>query len=92
MQIAVAVRLNIETKARLKRLGELRDKTTHKLMLTAVNEYLDREERREAFKQEAIASHQHHKETGLHVTGDEIAQWVNSWGSDTILPAPVCHK
>ena len=92
MQIAVAVRLNIETKARLKRLGELRDKTTHKLMLTAVNEYLDREERREAFKQEAIASHQHHKETGLHVTGDEIAQWVNSWGSDTILPAPACHK
>ena len=92
MQIAVAVRLNIETKARLKRLGELRDKTTHKLMLTAVNEYLDREERHEAFKQEAIASHQHYKETGLHVTGDEIAQWVNSWGSDTILPAPACHK
>lgn len=92
MQTAVAVRLDNETKSRLKRLGELRDKTTHKLMVTAVNEYLDREESRETFKQEAIASYEHYKETGLHVTGDEIAQWVNSWGSDNILPAPICHK
>ena len=92
MQTAVAVRLDVETKARLKRLSELRDKTTHKLMVTAVNEYLNREESREVFKQEAIASHQHYKETGLHVTGDEVAQWVNSWGSDKVLPAPICHK
>lgn len=92
MQTAVAVRLDNETKSRLKRLGEQRDKTTHKLMVTAVNEYLDREESRETLKQEAIASYEHYKETGLHVTGDEIAQWVNSWGSDNILSAPICRK
>lgn len=92
MQTAVAVRLDDETKSRLKRLGEVRDKSAHKMMITAVKEYLDREEGRETFRQEAIASYEHYKQTGLHVSGDEVLEWVASWGSGNILSTPICHK
>jgi predicted transcriptional regulator len=61
-------------------------------MQTAINEYLDREERRETFKQEAIASYKRYQQTGLHVTGDEVTKWASSWGSDNVLPAPICHR
>lgn len=92
MQAALAVRLDLEMKERLKKLAEARDKTPHKMMQIAVREYVEREESREIFRQEAIASYQHYKDTGLHVTGDEVVEWLNSWGSDKVLPAPISHK
>ena len=92
MQTAIVVRLDIEIKERLKKLADARDKTPHKMMQIAVKEYVEREESREIFKQEAIASYQHYKETGLHVNGDEVIEWLNSWGSDKVLTAPTPHK
>ena len=92
MQTATAVRLDAGIKDRLKKLAEARDKTPHKMMQIAVKEYVEREESREIFKQEAIASYQHYKETGLHVTGDEVINWVSTWGSDKVLPVPALHK
>ena len=74
MQTAIAVRLDIEMKERLKKLVDARDKTPHKMMQVAVKEYIEREESREIFKQEAIASYQHYKQTGLHINGDEVIE------------------
>jgi predicted transcriptional regulator len=28
----------------------------------------------------------------LHATADEVDSWLDSWGSDNELPAPICHK
>ncbi len=92
MQTATAVRLDLGMKERLKKLAKARDKTPHKMMQIAVKEYVEREENREIFKQEAMASYQHYKETGLHVTGDEVIEWLNSWGSDKVLPTPKPHE
>lgn len=88
----VAIKLDQNTRERLKRLGEARDRSTHWLMLDAVKSYVDREEAREAFRQDAKNAWAHYKETGLHVTGDEVTAWVSSWGTDNELPVPVCHK
>lgn len=54
--------------------------------------YAECELSREIFKQEAIVSFEHYKKTGLHVTGDEVIKWLNSWGSNNVLPAPLLHK
>ena len=43
----VALKIDAETKARLKRLAEAKQRTPHWLMREAVAQYIDREERRE---------------------------------------------
>ena len=48
--------------------------------------------KREIFKQKAIASYQHYKQTDQHVTDDEVIGWLNSWGSDKVLLVPIPHK
>lgn len=40
----------------------------------------------------ALAGLQHYKETGLHVTHEEVTEWLTSlkFGNET-KPVPVCH-
>lgn len=54
-----------KTRERLRRLAEARSRAPHYLMRDAINQYLDREEARESFKQEAITSWEEYRETGL---------------------------
>lgn len=46
----VAVKLSSDAKDRVARLAAARDRTSHWLMKEAIMEYLDREEKREAFR------------------------------------------
>jgi len=89
---AVAVKIDTETKKRLKHLGEVKKRSAHWLMREAINQYIDREEKREAFRQDAIKSWEEYQETGLHVTGDEVMNWLKTWGTDNEKDAPECHQ
>lgn len=51
-----------------------------------------REEAQESFKQEALASWAAYKETGHHLTGQEVRTWLNTWGTDEEKTAPECHN
>lgn len=42
----------------------------------AVEQYVEREERREQFRQDALAAWDHHQATGLHVTAAEAEKWL----------------
>lgn len=88
----VAIKIDSDVKARVKRLADARHRTPHWLMREAINQYVEREEKREAFKQDALNAWQEYQETGLHATADEVDAWLASWGTDSELPAPVCHK
>lgn len=87
-----AVKLSLNLKKRLKRLASARKRTSHWLMREAIAEYVEREEKREAFKAEALASWHEYQETGKHITGDEVIAWLETWGDERELPAPKCHK
>ena len=54
--------------------------------------YVEREESRERFKQEALASWTAYKETGRHLTGQEVRVWLSSWGTDDEKAIPECHE
>ena len=41
--------------------------------------------------QDALTSLNHFQETGLRVTGDEVNDWIESWGTKDELPPPKCH-
>ena len=61
-------------------------------MLEAVKSYVDREDAREAFRQDAISAWVHYKETGLHVTGEEANHWLDQLAGGVDAEPPVCHK
>ncbi|WP_440616965.1 CopG family ribbon-helix-helix protein [Cysteiniphilum sp. 6C5] len=90
--MATSLKISDDLKGRIQQLARLQDRTPHWIMMRAINEYVLKEEKKEQFKQEALASWQSFKETGLHITGDEVIRWLQTWGTDSEEPAPKCHK
>lgn len=88
----VAIKINEDIKARVKRLAEARHRTSHWMMREAITLYVEREERREAFRQDTLTAWEEYRTTGLHATAEEVNAWLESWGTDNELPAPACHK
>jgi predicted transcriptional regulator len=89
---AVAIKIDQKTKERYKKLAQIKDRSAHWMMREAINQYVDREEKRESFRQDAVNSWNEYQETGLHATGDEVIQWLNTWGTDDEKDAPECHQ
>lgn len=89
---SVSLKLEQAEHERLKSLAEARHRKPHFLMKEAIRQYLDREELRESFKREALASWKDYKETGKHLTGDQVTEWLETWGSDQEQALPPCHE
>ena len=89
---AVAIKIDQKTKERYKNLARIKNRSAHWMMREAINQYVDREEKRESFRQDAVNSWNEYQETGLHATGDEVIKWLNTWGTDDEKDAPECHQ
>jgi predicted transcriptional regulator len=94
MRIAMAtsVKLDADLKDRLARLADTRRRSAHWMMREAIRQYVEREEARESFRQEALRSWQEYRETGLHSTLDDTAAWLESWGSEDESESPAWRK
>jgi len=88
----VAVKLESDIRNRISKLALISKSSSHALMKQAIYEYVEREEKREAFHREAMESWEEYKETGLHATGEEIIEWLKTWGTDNEEAAPLCHE
>ena len=55
-------------------------------------QYVEREEKRVSFRQDAINAWNEYQETGLHVSDDEVIAWLDTWGEEIENAAPVSHK
>ena len=89
--MATSIKINDELKQRVQSLAQSKDRSAHWVMREAIQEYVEREEARESFKQEALASWEAFQETGLHLTGAEVSDWLDQWGTKTESDAPTCH-
>ena len=87
----VAIKIDEDTKARVKRLAEARHRTPHWLMREAITQYVDREEKREAFRQDTLKAWEAYRSTGLHVTADEADAWLVQLEQGNDLEPPACH-
>lgn len=85
------LKIDQETKDRVNRLAGARHRTPQWVMREAITQYVDREEKRDGFRRDAMEAWVDYQETGLHVTGDEAVHWLASWGDDHEKPVPVCH-
>jgi len=80
--MATSVKLDEDLKSRIQHLAEVRNRSAHWIMREAIHDYVVREEAKESFKQEALASWKAYQETGRHLTGQEVRDWLNTWGTD----------
>lgn len=90
--MATSLKISDALKDRVHHLASQRRRTPHWIMLEAIQQYVEREEARESFKQEALASWEAYKETGRYLTGQEVRAWLNTWGTEDEQAAPECHK
>lgn len=89
--MATSVKLGEELKNKVQHLADLRNRSPHWIMCEAIRDYIDREETKEHFKKEALASWKSYKETGQHLTGQEVRDWLQTWGTDKESEIPQCH-
>lgn len=92
MAAPTSIKLDDDLKGRVQHLAEVRQRSAHWLMREAIEQYVEREERREAFKQDTLNAWEDYQATGLHATADEVEKWLASWGTDDEVPAPKCHE
>lgn len=83
--------INPELKARIRELAERQKTSADELVAKALEQFVQREEWRESFMQEALDSLRDFEETGLHITGDELFAWLDTWGTDPDREPPACH-
>ena len=79
-------------KARIQRLAEVRRRSSHWIMREAIAQYVEREEGREALRQDTLKAWEDFQTTGLHASAEDVEKWLSSWGAESELPAPRCRK
>jgi predicted transcriptional regulator len=87
----VAIKIDEVTKARVKRLADARQRTPHWLMREAIHQYVDREEKREAFRQDGLKAWKDYQTTGLHLTHEETDAWLDRLEAGHDEEPPACH-
>ena len=88
----VAIKLDDDMKTRVRRLAEARQRTSHWLMREAITQYVVREEKREAFRQETLKAWEDFRANGLHVTAGEADAWLAQLEQGNDSEPPACHE
>jgi predicted transcriptional regulator len=86
-----SLKLDIEIKERVQRLASARRRSPHWLMREAIEEYVEREEKREQFRQDALAAWDHYQTTGLHLTAEEEDSWLAKLEAGKGAAPPKCR-
>lgn len=76
MATSHGIKLDDQTRERLKQLGEKRDRSPHWLMREAIAQYLTREEGYEREKSEDMARWEQYLMTGKAIEGSEVESWL----------------
>ena len=86
-----SVKLDPKTKERLQRLASARRRSAHWVMREAIEQYVEREEKREQFRRDALAAWAHYQTTGQHVTAEEADAWLAKLEAGKDAALPKCH-
>jgi len=89
--MSTSVKLDNDLKNRIQHLAEVRQRSAHWIMQEAIRHYVDREEKREALKQDALQGWGAYKEDGLHLTLEEADAWLAKLEAGEDAGMPECH-
>ena len=91
MSTATSIKLDDEMKGRVQHLAQARRRTSHWIMREAIAQYVEREEKREAFKQDALRAWDEYQRAGLHLTFEEADAWLAKLEDGEDAELPKCH-
>ena len=91
MSQPTSIKLDDTLKDRLQRLAESRRRSTHWIMREAIEQYVEHEEKRENFKQDALHAWQQYQQAGQHLTLDEADAWLAKLEASEDVAPPACH-
>ena len=87
-----SLKLDDDIKSRVQRLAAARRRTAHWLMREAIEQYVDREEKREDLRRSALEAWAEFQATGLHATAEEVDNWLAKLEADEDVAPPECHR
>lgn len=91
MAVPTSIKIDEELKERVRHLAEARRRTSHWIMREAIALYVDQEEKREAFKKDALTAWEDYQRTGLHLTHEETDAWLAKLEAGDDAELPKCH-
>jgi len=89
--LPVSFKMDDDTRERVKRLSEARHRSSHWMMLEAIRQYVEREEKREVFRQDGMRAWNEYQATGLHVSLEEADAWLAKLEAGKDVEPPECH-
>ena len=89
--MATSVKLDDDLKNRVRHLADARQRTPHWIMREAIRNYVEREEKRETLKQDALHAWQAYQENGLHLIHEEAEIWLAKLEAGEDAELPKCH-
>jgi len=87
----VSVKLDPDLRTRIDNLAEVRHRSAHWVMREAIGQYVEREEKREAFRQDTFKAWNEFQLTGLHATAEEADEWLDKLADGQDVEPPECH-
>ena len=85
------LKLDSAMKERVHQLASARRRSPHWVMREAVEQYVEREEKREQLRQDALAAWADYQTTGLHLTAEEADAWLAKLEAGKRAAIPKCH-
>ena len=86
-----SLKLDTAIKERVYRLASARRRSPHWVLREAVEQYVEREEKREQLRQDALAAWEVYQLTGLHVTSEDADAWLAKLETSKRALMPKCH-
>ena len=86
-----SLKLDSAMKQRVHRLAAALRRSPHWVMREAVEQYVEREEKREQLRQDALAAWAAYQTAGLHVTAKEADAWLAKLEAGKRAVIPKCH-
>ena len=91
MATPTSLKLDDDLKGRVQQLASARRRSAHWIMREAIAQYVEREEKREAFKQDALRAWGDYQADGVHLTAEKADAWLARLEAGEDVEPPDCH-
>lgn len=91
MAESTSIKLASDLKERLRIIAADENRSANWLMNDAISQYVERKEHRKLLRQHMRAAHEDYQRTGLHLTQEEVRDWMARRARGERAPQPKLH-
>ena len=86
-----SLKLDPALKQRVQKLAEGRRRSAHWVMREAIEQYVEHEEAMERLRKDLTDAWEEYQATGLHLTGEEVDEWLAKLEAGEDVEPPPLH-